>query len=53
MAPWLLGTAEENARRVVRGGSWYFNDYYCQVSYRTTAIADYRFIDVGFRPARY
>ncbi len=51
--PWLLGAAEENARRVVRGGSWDYYVNYCLVSCRDLNYADYRNINVGFRPARY
>ncbi|MEZ4987880.1 MAG: formylglycine-generating enzyme family protein [Saprospiraceae bacterium] len=52
-APWLSDTKEKNARRVVRGGSWFNYDVSCRVSYRDYIHADDRDFNVGFRPARY
>ncbi|HMQ47696.1 MAG TPA: formylglycine-generating enzyme family protein [Saprospiraceae bacterium] len=43
----------DSAGRVVRGGSWYYGDYYCRVSYRFRDNAAGRDYDVGFRLARY
>ena len=47
------GGDKENEERVVRGGSWYYYDDYCRVSFRFSFIHNYRFINVGFRLARY
>ena len=44
---------EENERRVVRGGSWDFNDVSCRVSFRDWYYHNYRINYVGFRIARY
>ena len=44
---------KENERRVVRGGSWDDINDYCRVSYRIRGSRNYRYIDVGFRIARY
>ena len=44
---------EDKLRRVVRGGSWYFNDYICGVSYRLRSYANDRFNGFSFRVARY
>lgn len=48
---WLTGG--DSTRRVVRGGSWVDNDYYCRVSYRDWGNAGSRDDTVGFRVARY
>ncbi len=49
---WTEGGDAE--RRVVRGGSWYFNDYYCRVSFRLSySPSDIRLNSLGFRVARY
>jgi formylglycine-generating enzyme required for sulfatase activity len=52
---WLNSDAEENAPRVLRGGSWYFDPASCRSASRTWNNADDRSDDVGFRlvsPAR-
>mgnify|MGYP006286572963 CR=1 FL=1 len=48
---WLSGG--EQARRVVRGGSWDFNDYVCRVSDRGRLLTGGRLINIGFRLAGY
>lgn len=48
---WMIGG--EQARRVVRGGSWYLVDYGCPVSNRFRLGPDARNDYVGFRLARY
>ena len=50
-SPWVSGGDE--ARRVVRGGSWLNYDYYCRVSVRYRDLTENRFDDIGFRLARY
>jgi formylglycine-generating enzyme required for sulfatase activity len=52
---WLDLSAEENAPRVLRGGSWYYYPAYCRSASRLGVNADDRFDTVGFRvvsPAR-
>lgn len=49
-AAWIKGGGQE--RRVVRGGSWSFNDSYCRVSVRYRSNASYRYLDIGFRVSR-
>lgn len=48
----LLKEGQEDDR-VVRGGSWYFNDNYCRVADRNWYFADFRNNVVGFRLSRY
>lgn len=48
---WMSGG--DQARRVVRGGSWFINDSYCRVSFRLRDSADLRNNYVGFRLAGY
>ena len=48
---WVTGG--EATRRVVRGGSWYFDDLNSRVSYRFRYYSDSRDYDIGFRVARY
>ena len=48
---WIQGGDE--SRRVVRGGSWYYVDALCRVSYRFRGSADGRDNYIGFRVARY
>jgi len=38
--------------RVIRGGSWTYNDYYCTVSNRNYSHPNYTFSYVGFRVCR-
>ena len=42
----------ESSDRVFRGGSWYDDDSYCTVAYRSGDWPDNRFDYVGFRLAR-
>jgi formylglycine-generating enzyme required for sulfatase activity len=52
---WLDLSAEENASRVLRGGSWTDCPAYCRSASRFRNIADFRNGDIGFRlvsPAR-
>ncbi|MEN0005605.1 MAG: formylglycine-generating enzyme family protein, partial [Bacteroidota bacterium] len=39
--------------RVVRGGSWDFNDYYSRAAFRSRSDADFRYVNMGFRLSRY
>jgi len=48
---WL--ESKNNSHRVLRGGSWYFNDLYCRVSSRLRDYRIDRYYDVGFRVSRY
>lgn len=48
---WVEGG--EKAQRVVRGGAWGINDYYCAVSNRDWNNSGFRFNFIGFRLARY
>lgn len=48
---WLTGG--EQTRRVIRGGSWISNDYYCRVSSRSFLNAGNRSNGFGFRLAGY
>ncbi len=48
---WLSGG--EQARRVVRGGSWYGYVYNCRVSNRSRYFIDYGYFNIGFRLAGY
>ncbi len=38
--------------RALRGGSWYYNDYYLRASYRSWNVPSYNYYVVGFRCAR-
>jgi formylglycine-generating enzyme required for sulfatase activity len=53
---WINSTAEENALRILRGGSWNFNPSYCRSAYRSRLNSDNHSSDCGFRvvysPAR-
>jgi len=40
------------SRRVVRGGSWYYNADYSRVAYRYDYSPDYRGSNYGFRISR-
>lgn len=53
--PWLdpATVDDPGASRVVRGGSWFFNDHSCRVSTRDLFQASNRFDSVGFRVVRY
>ena len=44
---------EGTSRRVVRGGSWYSVVNRCRVSIRNWDYAGFRYVNVGFRVARY
>ncbi len=35
--------------RLLRGGSWYYNAYYCRSAFRYRYDADYRYYVIGFR----
>ncbi|MFM9951192.1 MAG: formylglycine-generating enzyme family protein [Saprospiraceae bacterium] len=48
---WTAGG--NDARRVVRGGSWVNDDYNCRVSNRSSGDADNWYHVIGFRLARY
>ncbi|AEE49173.1 formylglycine-generating enzyme family protein [Haliscomenobacter hydrossis] len=39
----------EDAYRVLRGGSWFYNTKYCRSSFRFSNLPAYRFSDFGFR----
>ncbi|MEZ4827061.1 MAG: SUMF1/EgtB/PvdO family nonheme iron enzyme [Bacteroidia bacterium] len=39
--------------RVVRGGSWYIDDYNCRVAYRLNALPSDRYLSFGLRLCRY
>ena len=44
---WL--TDNEEARRVIRGGSWGLNPRNCRSAYRDLNTPDYRYLNIGFR----
>ncbi|QZZ23403.1 formylglycine-generating enzyme family protein [Leptothermofonsia sichuanensis E412] len=44
---WL--TRDENATRVIRGGSWYNYPRLCRSAYRDYFIPDDRYVNIGFR----
>ncbi|MEA5464889.1 formylglycine-generating enzyme family protein [Leptothoe sp. PORK10 BA2] len=44
---WL--TEDENANRIVRGGSWFLNPRYCRSAFRNDLTPVDRGIDLGFR----
>ncbi|MFB2834737.1 caspase, EACC1-associated type [Floridanema evergladense] len=44
---WL--SRDEGARRLLRGGSWYFNPDYCRSACRSNNLADYDYYVIGFR----
>ncbi len=44
---------DDQERRVVRGGSWFFVDYVCRVSLRSYRDAYIRYVVIGFRISRY
>ncbi len=46
---WL--TDDEEARRIVRGGSWTYNPWYCRSAYRNYINPSYRLSFIGFRLA--
>lgn len=49
---WMEG-GDQNLR-VVRGGSWYwYYEYNCRVAYRGRYNTGYRYLNIGFRLARY
>ena len=39
------------ANRVYRGGSWYFDEWFCRVSFRNSVTASYRSYGIGLRLA--
>jgi formylglycine-generating enzyme required for sulfatase activity len=41
--------ATSGVYRVIRGGGWYYNATYCDISYRYSSTPDYRGLHVGFR----
>ncbi|MEL7314399.1 MAG: SUMF1/EgtB/PvdO family nonheme iron enzyme, partial [Cyanobacteria bacterium J06559_3] len=44
---WL--TDNENASRVLRGGSWNYDPRYCRSAYRYSDTRAYRYDFIGFR----
>jgi len=38
--------------RVLRGGSWYYNDFYCRVANRVNGNPNYSYYNLGFRITR-
>ncbi len=46
---WIDSDADENANRVLRGGSWYFNPRYCRSASRYVVAAGGRSYYDGFR----
>jgi formylglycine-generating enzyme len=44
--------AQSDSSRVLRGGSWFVNDYYCRFANRGRNEPDVRFSDLGFRLVR-
>jgi formylglycine-generating enzyme required for sulfatase activity len=46
---WINPKAENNASRVLRGGSWISYPWGCRSAYRRRAPADYRDLNIGFR----
>ena len=38
--------------RVIRGGGWYSDAWYCRAAYRYWNAPAFRGTDLGFRPAR-
>jgi formylglycine-generating enzyme required for sulfatase activity len=43
---------KEGSYRVIRGGSWYYIDYFCEGSVRGSEYPYGRYHGVGFRVAR-
>jgi len=50
---WLNADGGNCDRRMVRGGSWFFNVSYCRVSFRYNLDSVYRYYSIGFRLAGY
>ena len=58
---WYGGYSSENqtnpigpatgTSRVYRGGSWYFDEWFCRVSFRNSVTPDYRSYGIGLRLA--
>ena len=49
-SPWIDTEAEEDASRVLRGGSWFFGPRYCRSACRFNLYAEFRFGNArGFR----
>ena len=46
------GPSETQSFRVVRGGGWFRNAYFCAVSYRSSNIPGHPVLDLGFRIVR-
>lgn len=42
---------ESGTTRVYRGGSWYFDEWFCRVSFRNGVVPTYRSYGIGFRLA--
>ena len=40
---------ENGLYRVLRGGSWYYSNVDCEVSYRSISLPDFRYFNNGFR----
>ena len=38
-------------QRVYRGGSWYFDEWFCRVSFRNSAVPSFRSYGIGLRLA--
>jgi len=49
---WEWTSSAFESYRVLRGGSWYSYDYYCEVSFRTFGSPDNKSSHVGFRVCR-
>ena len=47
------GSGDKEDLRVIRGGSWDYDDYLCRVAYRYWSLANFRNNNFGFRLSRY
>lgn len=47
-----IGPEDKRNYRVLRGGSWYSDDYFLRVANRFRGIPDFQVNFIGFRPAR-
>ncbi|MDA0265493.1 MAG: formylglycine-generating enzyme family protein [Cyanobacteria bacterium] len=46
---WVDEESEENASRILRGGSWYYNPRHCRSAYRFNNLPRESDINIGFR----